>query len=233
MRYVPFGAVAAFALSAAAQASILAPGVYVLGNHPDGNEVPPPYGLRLDELVNVTANHDVFSFDFNHTGSLVQLVVAPGSLRIIGDVYGGRDVGSAYANDQYQGFYHIDMIYNVGVTQVPGDDDIYVHTANHSNFGSITLPAGALAGNGTNVVNLVDERGNPDNGTSLRIGNEDNDLGHRGFNGVSGWGWLSYVTATGGDVHVTSSDWLFTVVPTPGSAVLLGMGVLATGRRRR
>ncbi|MFA6044138.1 MAG: PEP-CTERM sorting domain-containing protein [Phycisphaerales bacterium] len=232
MRYVSFGAVAALAMAAAAQGSILSPGVYLLGNHPDGTEVPPPYGLRLDELVDVTSGHDVFSFDFDHAGSLVQLVVTPTTLRIVGNVYGGRDVGSAYANDQYKGFYGIDFLYNIGVAQVPGDDDIYVHTANHSNFGSITLPAGASAGNGTNIVNLVDERGNPDNGTSLRIGNEDNDLGHRGFAGVSGWGWISYVNGNN-DIHVTSSDWLFRVVPTPGSAMLLGAGVLAIGRRRR
>lgn len=223
MRYVTFGATAALALAAAAQGAILAPGVYVLGNHPDGNQNPPLYGLRLDELVDVTPNHDVFSFDFNHAGSLVQLVVTPTTLQIVGNVYGGRDAGNAYAADQYQGFYYVNFLYNLGVQQVPSDDDIWVNTTNHVNFGSITLPNG-------NVQNLVDERGS--NGFSLRLGNENNDLGHRGFAGVSGWGWISYQTA-GGAVHVTSSDWLFTVVPTPGSAMLLGMGVLAAGRRRR
>ncbi len=225
MRYVAFGAVAALALAASAQGSILNSGVYLLGNHPDGSAQPPQYGLRLDELVNVTSGHDIFSFDFNDSRSQVNLVVSANSLRIIGHSYGGRDTGSGYANDAYRGVYSFDFIYNLGVQPVGGDDDIWVNTTNHVNFGSITLPNG-------NVQNLVDERGS--NGFSLRLGNENNDLGHRGFAGVSGWGWITYVNNAGQvQPHVESSDWLFTVVPTPGSAMLLGMGVIAAGRRRR
>lgn len=226
MRYVSISAMAALAVSGAAQGAILAPGAYLLGNHPDGSARPPQYGLRLDELRNVTADHDIFTFDFNSPQSLVQLVVTPTTIQIIGHSFGGRDIGTGYANDQYRGVYDINFTYNIGVGQVPGDDDLFVHAANHSNFGTIKLPNGQ-------EQTLVDERGNPDNNTSLRIGNEENDLGHRGFAGISGWGWISYVKPNGDIQHVESADWLFTVVPTPGSATLLAVGVLAVGRRRR
>lgn len=223
MRYVAFGAVAALAL--AAQGSIMAPGAYLLGNHPDGTEVPPPYGMRLDELVDVTSGHDIFTFDFAHPGSLMQLVVTPTTLQIVGTVYGGRDIGGSYAADAYQGFYSVNFLYTLGVQSVPGDDDIWVNTTNHVNTGTITLPNG-------HVQHLVDERGNY--GYSLQIGDEANDLGHRGYAGVSGWGWITYVDDAGHvRPHIESGDWLFTVVPTPGSAVLLGAGVLSVGRRRR
>ncbi|MBI1190828.1 MAG: hypothetical protein GC200_09145 [Tepidisphaera sp.] len=225
MRYVTLGAVAALALAAAAQGAILAPGVYVLGNHPDGDAQPPQYGMRLDELVNVTSNHDIFTFDFNNPASLMQMVVTASTIQIVGHSYGGRDIGGGYANDAYLGVYTINFTYNVGVGPVPGDDDIWDNTSNNANFGSVTLPSGY-------VQHLTDERGSY--GYSIRVGNEDNDLGHRGFAGVSGWGWLDYVNDAGQvQPHIAAGDWLFTVVPTPGSIVLLSMGVMAAGRRRR
>jgi hypothetical protein len=62
------------------------------------------------------------------------------------------------------------------------------------------------------------------------------DLGHRGFNGISGWGWLSYVADDGTVLpHVYAADWLFTaeLIPAPGAIALMGMGGLLAARRRR
>lgn len=217
---------AAFTVSSAL-ATPLAGGIYRLYNHPDGNEAPPLYGARFDELFNATSGHDVFTLDFNHSGSYVTLTLGSGVATISGTAWGGRDVGGAYATDSYLGFYTFTMTYSLGLGLVPGDDDYWVNTTNHVNTGSITAP-------NTSTVQLVDERGaNP---FSLRIGNEDNDLGHRGFNGISGWGWMSYRLATGAIVHEESTDFLFTVgerVPTPGATSLLAIGGVLMGRRRR
>ena len=45
----------------------------VLGNHPDGGSAPPFYGMRLDELFDVTGNLDRFTVDFEAPGALVML----------------------------------------------------------------------------------------------------------------------------------------------------------------
>jgi uncharacterized protein (TIGR03382 family) len=217
---------AAALLTPAALAGGLGPGIYVLNNHPDGNAQPPQYGLRLDELVNVTPGHDIFTFDFNHPSSLVVMTLSASTIRIQGHAFGGRDTGGSYANDVHRGVYSFDFLYNLGVQGVPGDDDIWVNTTNHANFGWIQSPSGV-------THSMVDERGSF--AYSFRLGDENNDLGHRNFPGVSGWGWLSMVV-DGQIVHTESQDWLFTVgnqIPTPGAAALLGLGGLLAARRRR
>ncbi|MGE0482042.1 MAG: hypothetical protein AB7Q17_16390 [Phycisphaerae bacterium] len=217
---------AALLCGAASASATLAPGRYVLRNHPDGAERPPLYGLRLDELYNATSGHDVFTFDFENTASAVFLDYDGSTVRIFGRSFGGRDVGSAYANDSYRGLYDIDFTYAVGVGLATGDDDVWVDGPNHANTGSIRGPNGALIG-------LWDERGG--NPYSFRLGDENNDLGHRGFAGTSGWGWLNHGSA---DRHVYSSDFIFTVgaqvIPEPGAALLgvLGLGAAAALRRR-
>ena len=209
-------------------AAPISQGLYQLRNHPDGNQNPPLYGLRLDELVNATSGHDVFTFDFNHASSNMQMTYNGTTIHIFGQAYGGRDIGASYANDASLGIYLIDFTYNIGVAPVPGDDDIYVNPGNSYNYGSITRPGGQ-------VISMRDGHygnGQPD----FRFGDEDNDLGHRGFAGLSGWGWLFTNTGPNGSyVNYTSNDWLFTanLVPGPGAAALLGLGALATGRRRR
>ena len=47
----------------AANAELVQPGTYRLHNHPDANQAPPQYGLRLDELIDVTDERDVVTFD--------------------------------------------------------------------------------------------------------------------------------------------------------------------------
>ncbi len=212
-------------LATSASAVGLAPGVYRLANHPDGSQNPPPYGARFDELYNATGGHDIFTMDFEHPSSFVTLTYTGASITISGVSWGGRDVGGTYAADIYQGLYTLNFTYALGVSGVPGDDDIWVDTTNHVNTGTITSPF-------ADVHNLVDERGSFD--YSFRLGDEDNDAGHRGFNGISGWGWMSYVTATGGIQHVTATDWIFTVIiPTPASAMAFGAAGLVALRRRR
>jgi uncharacterized protein (TIGR03382 family) len=219
------GALALSALAGGTSAAVIQQGTYDLHNHPDGNERPPLYGLRLDELYNATSNHDIFTFDFDDARSDMNMVITANTIRIFGVVWGGRDTGSAYAVEATTGLYTVDFLFNVGVVQVPGDDDLGVlQSASHQNHGTITSPT-------NDVIALVDEA--MDFPYGFRLGDEDNDQGHRGFAGISGWGWLTH----GPDVnaHVASSDWLFTatLVPTPGtSALALTAGAMLLRRRR-
>jgi|GEM_PF-4891332 len=181
-----------------------APGVtrYRLANHPDGDHQPPPYGMRLDELFDVTPGHDVFSFDFEHPASAMWMDLAPDEIHIFGRAYGGLDIGAGY-DPAYQGVAQIDLWYTMGVGLVPVDDDSIVDTANNVNAGSIRVSFGPTPGA---AIPLVDERGNY--GYSFRFGDEDDDNGHRGFAGLSGWGWVNH----SGLPHVAAGDWLFTAV---------------------
>lgn len=215
---------AGLVFGAPASGAVIASGQYRLHNHPDGNARPPLYGLRLDELYNATANHDIFTFDFDHPSSLMLMDVTPTTVHIYGHVLGGRDAGNAHAADQYLGIYTVNFLYNVGVGLATPDDDILVTLPpGEYNYGTIQTPLGHTIGlrDGHNYG------GNP----NFRLGDGDNDLGHRGYPGISGWGWLFH-----NGRYVQSSDWLFTavLVPTPGSiALMLAAGVLAGTRRRR
>lgn len=211
---------------APAGAAIIQQGTYRLHNHPDGSARPPLYGLRLDELYDVTANHDVFTFNFDAPGSAMYMDFTGSAIHIYGVSWGGRDVGNDYANDAYRGFYTIDFLYDRVVGIVPGDDDLFVEPPYHQyNLGSIITPL-------NDAIQLRDGHYSGDQ-LNFRFGDTDNDLGHRGFAGLSGWGWMFH--GPYGSPYHENSDWLFTaeLVPAPGAAalVLVAAGIMA--RRRR
>lgn len=215
------------ALATQAGAAVISTGTYQLHNHPDGNANPPAYGLRLDELFNATGDHDIFTFDFDHASSNMRLDYNGSTIRIYGQTFGGRDTGSGYANDVYRGIYGVDFTYTLGVTpNLGGDDDLGVVPPSMRNFGTITAPV--VVGSGP--IALADKDAD---GYTFRFGDENNDLGHRGFAGISGWGWLIHHFPNA--PHVDSSDWLFTatLIPAPGAVSMIGLGLLAAGRRRR
>jgi len=200
-------------------------GTYDLSNHPDGGAATPYYGFRLDELYDVRHwRHDVFTFDFNHAESNMQMTFDGNTIHIFGDAYGGLDIGGSYADNQYLGVYQIDFTYDMGVGMAAGDNDLLVDAANYANAGTIMTPLG-------DTIGLWDYRGRFD--YSFRFGDENDDQGHRDFAGLSGWGWVNH-----GDQfsHVAASDWLFTakLIPAPGAALLatLGIGMVAWWRKR-
>lgn len=220
----PAAAVALLGATGPAHGAVINPGFYALGNHPAFQAG--PAGLQLDELYNVTADHDRFLFDFDHPQSQVILEVSPGILRVYGDVWGGRWNFNIFWNDQYRGLYSFNMSYTIGVQQVPGDDDLWVNGPNNINTGWITTPLG-------DTIPLYDERGNF--GFSFRLGDENHDDGHLGFSGMSGWGWLNH--GANPALHRPIGDFLFAsrgLIPAPGSGALALLGVvLAASRRRR
>lgn len=215
----------AFAAHAPAQGAIIADGLYQLHNHPDGSAVPPPYGMRLDELVDVTAGLDIFTLNFDDAGSNMQMTVSGGGtvINIFGTAVGGRDIGGSYAADAFFGLYTVNFTYNVGVGLAPGDDDILVNGGTGANSGVLGTPFGP-------PMVLLDVVGNPP-GFSFRLGDEDDDLGHRGHSGISGWGWID----PQGFAHGPTRDFLFTaeLVPAPGALALIAPAAVVFARRRR
>ncbi|MEQ9105738.1 MAG: SdrD B-like domain-containing protein [Rhodothermales bacterium] len=180
-------------------------GVYTLQNHPDGSVAPPLYGLRLDKLF---GGKTPITFDFEHAQSDMRMRILNGgtSIEIYGQAWGGNDTGGAYAN---AGLWNIQFVYNTTVSQVPGDDDLYV-TA-ETDHGSVTPLYTTAYFNAGQVYHLMPKS---DGNFSFRLGDEDNDNGHRGFDGISGWGWLKH-NGDGQLSHKATSDFLFTAHPAP------------------
>lgn len=212
-------------MAASTMANAVAIGTYNLHNHPDGSANPPPYGLRLDGLITGNQN-DTYTFDFDHVDSAMLMTYDGLTVTISGQAYGGQDVGGSYLAGT-TAVWDINFVYNVGVGQ-PGDgglDDVKV-LADHQNYGTISSSLGSYE--------LADKA---QNGLSFQLGDE-NGGGHRGFNGISGWGWLK----TGEDCvggtdceNLPYSDWLFTAtpVPVPAAAWLFGSALVGLAGVRR
>jgi hypothetical protein len=175
------------------------PGAYRLGNHPDANDAPPAYGLRLDELLSPGGLHEIYSFDFEAPGADMYLVYDGATIHIFGIAFGGLDRGLHY-DPLLSDYVFIDFTYRVGVGTARGDDDLLVTGPDGANGG--TLEFLSLGG----IYSFYDYSGTF--GYTFRFGDEDDDQGHRDFPGYSGWGWLVHPDPDSS--YVLSSDWLFT-----------------------
>ena len=224
-----------------AQAANIEFGRYRLSNHPDGNAADPLYGLRLDGLMS-RDHHDVYTFDFNErAGTEVFLDYdTDGTIRIHGTVFGGLvDTDNQEYDVNVSSHWDIDFTYNT-IDPATGDDDL-VAPATTNVFGYGT-GSGTISSTSLGTYNLVDYDGN--NPYTFRFGDEDDDEGHRNFDGISGWGWLKHgQNANELAQYQTASDWLFTAervddgngnnngkVPEPTSILsLLALGTFGAG----
>ncbi len=153
-------------------------------------------------------------------------------IRIFGTTQGGRDNGNAWAANSIDTFV-LDFTYDVSdFIEVAngGVDDTRVMNGHHQNFGMLTRQSDGMQWDLRSHANS--------SGLELQLGDR-NGSGHRGFNGISGWGWLDYrahVPGQGIDagwVEVTNhpsdtgccSDFLFTAVQTPEPSMLSWMGL--------
>ena len=184
----------------------LGDGVYLLHNHPGNDMAPPGYGLRLDELFG--GLHGI-TFDFDHTDSQVLMTIDGSSITISGEVYGGHDVGGSY-DPATEGLWDVYFKYDSVVSSVPGDDDLFVNDPDSEvSFGTISPQYSTAHFTAGDVFDLGDKS---DGSYSFRLGNEDNDLGYGGYNGISGWGWVKH-GQNGNLNHAPISDWIFTAAP--------------------
>ncbi|NEO47781.1 MAG: hypothetical protein F6K55_28175 [Moorea sp. SIO4A3] len=187
--------------------SILEDGTYMLSNHPDGTDFGNgnPHGLILTGLFvdGMYQTGDISVFDFEHPDANMRMSINGDEIRIFGTAFGHLDVDGNFDYDDTPGLWQIDFTYN-NADNVSGDDDISVDAQFAGiNTGTIKQLYGDQV-----EFDLNDEAGN--NSVSFQVGDKTDDQGHRGFDGISGWGWLNHSNA---EEYVYHSDWLFTVKP--------------------
>lgn len=241
-------------ISSSASGAIINPGMFALSNHSDDQDhdqdhdqdQDSPYGLRLDELVDVTGDHNPFTFDFDHDQSSMKLTYDGSTIVISGLVWGGLDKGGSRDPD-YATLWEVFFKYDAVVQALP-DDDLIVFTPTVRNTGWIKPIADGVV-NPTNIP-LFDEIDNnvqiglsdqDHDGFTFRLGNENDGNDHHEHNPVSGWGWVNHTVSlnhTDAYEHESASAWQFTLnelsvpEPTTGPLSIIGFCVVMLLRRR-
>ncbi len=206
-RLLRAGAVASLLVAAASLPAAAAVTVYNCHDHPDGQIIPPTYGLRIDFLLD--NGRYTFSFDHvNGTGSAAVTLTHDdglGTIRIFGRAYGGKDIGGSW-DPAIRGWIDIDFTYTANVSvrdncAGAAGNDLHVTAESVLNAGTIHLDG--WGGGGT--YNFTDKA--DDEGCTF---NFDNDWDSKGNDDIANnpaiWsaaGWLKP-----GDVN-GSRDWVF------------------------
>jgi uncharacterized protein (TIGR03382 family) len=193
-------------------------GEYQLGDHPNGNQNPPPYGLRLDNVLG--SGIATLSIGY-HNDTVLQVYDDGGdlSIHISGTLHGGLVNGSGgYVS---AADYSVDFSYSVGVSASGGG---WIVTG----FDAANM--GTLTNLDTNDTIDLYAKGMPD--TFLFLPDD-----HRLDTDANDWvgrGWLTD-QSDGSDPLGGTRDWLFTAteIPAPSALALMGLGGLVSTRRRR
>ena len=192
---------------------------FQLNDHPAGDQAPPTYGLRLDNILG--SGVSTLSMDF-HNDSRMVVSEDNGvlSLHITGTLYGGEIEDHDYVDAHS---YAVDFLYEVNVADVTDGWD--VNTFDSSN-------SGTLIDLDTNEEITLYGKANMDGlvfsmlADGFRLdGDNDSWVGR---------GWMT-TNSDGSMSHGGAQDWLFvgTPVPSPAGAFVLGLGGLVSMRRRR
>ena len=208
---------------------------YRLFDHPDANQAPPPYGLRLDNVFDGYGYDGVTTFSFNSGVVMAEVDDVAGTMRIFGDIYGGVDVGEAYGLEVKVrlDFTYSDMV--MADNFDPTDPDLQVPQGEGGGgievLDIISDPtdggSNSLVGQTFSFMDKVNLNAGPDYGVAFNFLNTE----HRGYDGLNGWGWVELASGYGG-----THDFLFIgeLVPEPGSLAIWSMiGVVFCSRRRR
>ncbi len=205
---------------------------FLLSDHPDGDQNPPPYGLRMDNLFSGAAGVTTFSFDsYGDTILTVDDSGGPLTINIHGTVYGGVASGG---NAGYGlGAYTLDFNFTLNVSP-SGSGWIVGPGSGGVNGGTLT----ALAGNANFTAGTVFsfyENTSPAQ-TFLFLQDDHRLTGHpqAGQNYWVGRGWNT--TNSSGSPTGDTMDFLFLghviPLPTPAALALAGMATLAARGRR-
>ncbi len=245
-RSTRIGAVATLVLCAGASAGTQQR--FLLQDHPDGNQNPPPYGLRMDGLFNGYVGggaNAATTFSFNTFDDVILTVTTSGSsisINIAGTVYGGVDTGVGYGFGE--GSYDVNFNMTMNVAAM-GSGWLVSSPSNGVNQGTLTANAGITGVAAGTVFNIYESNsmGNPfkflqdDHRLTLLNGGSSN-YPEAGQGLWVGRGWNT--TFANGNTNGLTQDWLFTgsrIVPLPTGAGLAWAGALCVfaprGRRRR
>ncbi len=179
---------------------------FVCHDHPDGDMVPPTYGLRIDDLLG--EGEYTFSFDYADGDETAYVALTydrtANTIHIAGRAYGGKVENGAWSPSS-QGWLDIDFTYTNAIAVYDNcardaGDDLYVTGASALNTGTFTLDGWG----GNQSFSFID-RAN-EHGCSFSF---DNDWDSKGVAEIANdpaiWsasGWLQPSTSG-------SRDWLF------------------------
>jgi len=206
IKYSTIGFAVALVCVVAAPTAHATLNVFTCHNHPNGQLVPPTYGLRIDDLI----GDGEFTFSFEHvdgSGSASVTLTYDdvlGEIHIYGRVYGGKDIGAGW-DATLQGWMDIDFRYRQDIAEEdacsggPGND-LYVHGESVNNNGTFMLD-----GWGGDAVFYFEGKADG-SGCAFILDNDTDSKGNATIAGdPSKWsasGWLKPPTSG-------SRDWLF------------------------